>query len=115
MAGGRLSMISDSLTELHLDNSRLLLLNSENAEAYENGGQSGFFLFKFCSSLERLSIKNVSWASEPRVRKRKDVSQAMLIKMVRNHPTLRWLRSDLTEENIAMLQQERPDITFLTE
>jgi hypothetical protein len=32
------------------------------------------------------------------------VSQEMLIKVVRNDPTLRWLRSDLSEEeNIAML------------
>jgi hypothetical protein len=36
------------------------------------------------------------------------VSQEMLIKMVRNHPALRWLWSNLLEENIAMqLQQER--------
>jgi hypothetical protein len=26
-----------------------------------------------------------------------------------------WLRSDLTDENIAMLQQRRPDITFVSE
>lgn len=39
----------------------------------------------------------------------------MLIKMVRLHPTLRWLRSDLTEENVAMLKQERPDQTFLSD
>ena len=42
------------------------------------------------------------------------VRQEMLIKMVRLHPTLRWLRSDLTKENIAMLQQERPEITFVS-
>jgi hypothetical protein len=39
----------------------------------------------------------------------------MLIKMVRLHPTLRWLRSDLSEENVAMLKQERPEITFVSD
>ena len=57
-----------------------------------------------------MSVVYESWGEEGHV-----VSQAMLIKMVRNHPTLRWLRSDLTEENITMLQRERPDITFVSE
>jgi len=43
------------------------------------------------------------------------IPQDMLMKMVRHHPTLRWLRSDLTPENVAILQQERPDITFVSE
>jgi hypothetical protein len=38
------------------------------------------------------------------------VSQELLIKMVRRYPALRWLRRDLTQGNIAMHQQERPDI-----
>ena len=33
--------------------------------------------------------------------------QNALIKFVRNAPSLRWLRSDLSIENIAMLQEER--------
>ena len=37
------------------------------------------------------------------------------MKMVRLHPTLKWLRSDLTAENVAILQQERPDVTFVSE
>jgi hypothetical protein len=35
----------------------------------------------------------------------------MIMKMVRRHPALKWLRSDLAE-NVSILQQERPDITF---
>jgi hypothetical protein len=27
---------------------------------------------------------------------------------------LRWLCSDLTEENVTMLKQERPEITFVS-
>jgi hypothetical protein len=36
------------------------------------------------------------------------------MKTVRLYPTLKWLRSDLTAENVAFLQQERPGITFVT-
>ena len=70
-------------------------------------------LFSSCNTLERVSIKNsvISYSQEPSER----VSQEMLIKMVRNHPKLRWLKSDLTKENVAMLRQERPEITFVTE
>jgi hypothetical protein len=39
----------------------------------------------------------------------------MLIKMVRNNRTLQWLRSDLLAENVAMLQQERPDVTLISD
>ena len=69
------------------------------------------------TNIAYLSIKNATWCEwEDR---RSDfprafpVTQEMLIKMVRHHPTLRWLRSDLTEENIAMLQHECPEVTFV--
>ena len=49
-----------------------------------------------CKHIESLSITGATWsifltdqvASEL-------ISQEMLMKMVRHHPTLRWLRSDL--------------------
>jgi hypothetical protein len=37
----------------------------------------------------------------------------VLIRFVRNAPNLRWFRSDLTPENVAMLKAERPDVTFV--
>jgi len=40
----------------------------------------------------------------------------MLMEMVvGKHSSLLWLRSDLMEENIARMKQERPDITFVHE
>jgi hypothetical protein len=33
---------------------------------------------------------------------------------VRRTLTLRWFRSDLTAENVALLQRERPEVTFVT-
>jgi len=73
-----------------------------------------FFMFMRCRSLERVSVKNASFDSSPDVDS-SPVTQEMLIKFVRRTPSLRWLRSDLTEENTVMLQQERPEITFVTD
>ena len=42
------------------------------------------------------------------------IPQNALIKFVRNAPSsLRWFRSDLSQENIAMLKKERLGIAFL--
>lgn len=43
------------------------------------------------------------------------IPQGMLMKMVRNLSRLRWLRSDLSPENIAILHQERPEVTFVSD
>jgi hypothetical protein len=97
------------LTEVYVDNSQF---RAANPGFYSADGRDPF-LFEFCIQLQRLSIINATWtaidskATQP-------ISQEKLMKMVRNHPKLRWLRSDLTDENIAMLQQERPEFTFVS-
>ena len=42
-------------------------------------------------------------------------SQNMLIKLVCLHPMLCWLRSDLNDESIAVLCEERPEVTLVDE
>ena len=115
--GASISLYSKT-EELYLDNSVLYTLGASARELHsaERGDQNGLNLYMFClcSCLERLSIKNVTWFDEHNRAEEGPISQEMLIKMVRHHPTLRWLRSDLTEENIAMLKQERPEITFVS-
>jgi hypothetical protein len=38
----------------------------------------------------------------------------MIMKMVCQHPSLKWLQSDLTAENVVILQrEERPNIMFV--
>ena len=64
------------------------------------------FIFHCSKALERVSIRNLIWGSMY-------CRQKILIKFVRNVPTLRWFRSNLTEENMNMLRLERPDIEFL--
>ena len=73
-------------------------------------------ILRRCKNLERLSIKgatlSISYSDHAT---NEPIPQEMLMKMVRCHPALRWLRSDLTQENVAILQQERPEVTFVME
>jgi len=68
------------------------------------------FMFHKCSkALERISVRNAKW-----VRDGTRIPQNSLIKLVRNAPpTMKWFRSDLSEENIHMLRSERPEIELL--
>jgi len=67
-----------------------------------------FIFHECCKYLERVSVRNMKF---PCCTVNKDevfnFIQNALIKFVRNAPSLRWLRSDLSIENIAMLQEER--------
>ena len=88
---------------------RALFLDLEDDE------QSNFFLFYKCSNkLERVSIRNGTWYDyESDVKKTVVVPQTALIKFVRNALSLKWFRSNLSHENMDMLQSERPDIELL--
>lgn len=109
-----------NLMELMLDEYQVRYAGSRNDFlrnfTFEEGTDfpSNYYMWIFCRRLKRLSMKNATWicqdmsAPEP-------LAQGAIIKMVRRHPTLRWIRSDLTEENVAMLKQERPEITFVTD
>jgi len=114
MGGYGLQSTQGLITMLYLDGSCLLspgatVLQYESSENVE----TSVFMFVACRGLERLSIKSAKWHSTDA--EFQAISQGMLMKMVRNHPTLRWLRSDLTEENVEILKRERPEITFVTE
>lgn len=76
-------------------------------------------LFLFClyrnpvnPGLERVSVVGVTTHNGEN--DSRPLKQSTLIKFVRNTPTLTWLRSDLTDENIAMLRKERPEVTFVS-
>jgi hypothetical protein len=66
------------------------------------------------STLERVSIKNVTYQ---RIHDNQievyPVTQKMIMKMVRHHPALKWLRSDMAE-NVSILQQKRGRISRLS-
>lgn len=77
------------------------------------------YLFDGCRlSLQRVSFKNFRYHDdETSYAPRSEypaVPQVGLIKFFRRTPTLKWFRSDLTPENVAMLHRERPDVTFVS-
>lgn len=108
-----------NLTELYLDDSCFLSFYENYTRVVYGSSRrapSRYHLFSLCSNLKRLSILNASLKSRFGYdREVYPVSQKMLIKMVRNHLNLRWLRSDLSPRNVAMLKRERPDITFVSD
>jgi hypothetical protein len=64
--------------------------------------------------LERVSIKNAKYRLGRPSYEALPIPQIGLIKFVRRATNLRWFRSDLTPENVAMLQRERPEVTFVS-
>jgi hypothetical protein len=62
--------------------------------------------------LERVSIKGATSCYPRSGDPAQPIAQSELAEFVRNAPNLRWFRSDLTPENAATLQMERPDVTF---
>lgn len=114
-----------ALTDLTVDNfcfentDASLLLNFDFAFLNLGRDDTDKYILMECPQLQRLSMKGATWMHNfvwDRSRGTPEpIPQHMLIKMVRNHGALRWLRSDLTEQNVAMLQQERPEMTFVSE
>jgi hypothetical protein len=105
------------ISELDVNDSQFL---ADASNEVKNPVHENFrYMLHWCERLERLSIKNAYWAyltENPQApQEQQPVTQDMLIKMVRNLPKLRWLKSDLSAENVAMLKLERPEITFVSE
>jgi hypothetical protein len=67
-------------------------------------------------ALERVSIKGAKYKRKGQQIEPEPISipQLWLIKFARRATSLRWLRSDLTPENVAMLKRERPDVEFVS-
>ena len=121
-----------NLKELCMDDSVFhnneWVLEYDKMADLENEEYAGIFLFYKCTSkvLERVSIKNAKFGRYVRDSTasiyggdhnfQEDIlaiPQTALIKFIRNAPaSLRWFRSDLSDENITMLQKERPEIEF---
>lgn len=76
-------------------------------------------LWATCTGLERLSMQNTTWINTD-MQNPEQLSQNLLMAVTRAHQKLRWIRSDLAEENVARLRQERnrnnfSEIAFVTD
>jgi hypothetical protein len=94
----------------------------DNASRHNNGAD--WVLLQKYPNLERVTLKNADYVE---LYKRnidslgefyrtnlpwKKLPQEAMIKFVRHTPKLRWFCSDLTQENIAILKEERPEVEF---
>jgi hypothetical protein len=116
-----------SLLEIHIDpfgvyfyeNSPLVAYcqeysQLEQEEWFENAssrhGGADWVLLQEYPNLERVTLKHADYRSVHV--NWKVLPQEALIKFVRHTPKLRWFCSDLTQENIAILKEERPEVEF---
>jgi hypothetical protein len=67
-------------------------------------------LLRELPNLERVTLKHAEYCSgnDGWI----ELPQEALIKFVRHTPKLRWFCSDLTQDNVAVLKEERPDVEF---
>lgn len=94
-----------NLRELYLDNA--CMYSPENSYTKES-------MLKHCNSnLQRVSIKNVSYKLFCQ-RTARNMPEEKLMHFVRATKNLKWFRSDLSPENVAILKEERPEICFTT-
>jgi hypothetical protein len=87
--------------------------------SYYNNGADWVLLQEF-PNLTRVTLKNAyyrgccdrTFGGDDDIDYWKKLPQEVLIKFVRYTPELRWFCSDLTQENIAVLKDERPEVEF---
>merc|ERR1712238_81275 len=97
-------MLEDNFNDDHDD----IALSYEMFE--EEDDLNNICIFHHCrENLQRVSIRNARCSIiYPQPTIVKCVTQKALIKFVRNAPSLKWFRSDLSKENVDMLQTDRP-------
>jgi hypothetical protein len=100
------------VTDLSVDRSIIFLDSAvESPTLHLEDAAHPVYLFHACNQpLERVSVKDLTYAWSGR--RYMHVPQGALVKFVRRTPTLKWFKSDLTPENVALLRAERPDVTF---
>ena len=124
---GKELALCENLTELYLDNSTFFLhtptgmgeitspLNENVQETHgrsRSAAENRTLLDECNSRLEKISLLNAKYSNGRREQFR--LPQIALIKFVRNTPTLKWFRSDLSPSNLDILRHERPEIEFVS-
>jgi hypothetical protein len=104
------------LKEIYMDDSVFTYDFGESEVIHAPAEWRDYCIFCHCNAkLERVSLKNAK-CREPRIFSSPGPTETFpqigLIKFVRNTPSLRWFRSDLSPENVAILRAERPEVTF---
>jgi hypothetical protein len=111
---GRALVACRRLTEIHMDDSVFLYASELPAIQAEGGDVGDYDILSACNrSLERVSIMNPTCSPFLGQGPTHMSLRNGLINFVRNTSTLVWFRSDLSPEDVAMLQVVRPNVTFV--
>ena len=110
-----------NLRELYMDNAtfyvptdRFQSDSSQHEQILFMEPNDPFCVLWFCKqNLERVSLKKATYYVFGKKKNAKPFTQMGLMKFVRGAENLRWFRSDLNDESVAILQKERPKITFV--
>jgi hypothetical protein len=121
----------NNLREIHIDPFGVYFINIsppiaaycqeysllEQEEWFDNAsilhGGADWVLLQEYPNLERVTLKHVDYIEYDYVNDNwKALPEEALVKFVRHTPKLRWFCSDLTQENIAILKEERPEVEF---
>jgi hypothetical protein len=104
-----------NLKELYLDGAQIssLYTQSQEDDAMLNTDLENrdSYLWKHCPVLAKVSMIGATFNMYSE--KLRPFTQDMLAKLVRFHPTIEYLKNDLTDDNIAKLQKERPGIVLV--
>jgi hypothetical protein len=104
------------LREIYMDDTTFAAPYTHGqSEFYDQSpGTPCLFYHLLRGDLELVSIKNARYHTEALLGATRAIPQDGLIKFVRRATKLKWFRSDLTPVNVAMLQRERPEVTFVS-
>jgi hypothetical protein len=112
--GNRLHLCHN-LRDLNMDGACFISLWSEGRIGADLERTYKDTLFSYRPlELERVSIKGATYKYAGSDDEPLSIPQRRLIDFARRAASLRWLRSDLTPENVAMLKRERPDVEFVS-
>jgi hypothetical protein len=112
------SSVHPHITELFLDNGVVSCTDSRMFPGYEPSrdevsSSESLYIFNHCPRLERLSIMHCCYQEETDYYKESfELRQDQLIKLVRCHPSLKWVRAHFTKQTMALLQEERPEVSL---
>jgi hypothetical protein len=98
------------LKEIYMDDSTFYYQYINELMAIQIEGPDSHIFSRCNTFLERVSLRNAKYDFNEL---NQSFPQYGLLKVVRNTPSLRWFRSDLSPENVAILQAERPEVTFV--
>lgn len=99
----------------NIDNNEQDNQNEDDEDAHNHSLALWMSLIENVQSLVRVSCRRARWYNQNSkfvtIGETED-GQESLMKFVRSAGSLKWFRSDLTDENVAILKKERPDVVF---